>query len=80
MKAGCHFGTDLPIERYDYEGKSICHMISRQPSVVGVLSAESLNILCKSFPAWKKKMQSLNAFVFDKCERNLKSCDSVIKE
>jgi hypothetical protein len=29
MKAGCHFGTDLPSSRYDYGGKSICHMISR---------------------------------------------------
>jgi hypothetical protein len=42
MKVGSHFGNDLPNDQYNYKNKTICHLVSRQPSVVGVIHPEKL--------------------------------------
>jgi hypothetical protein len=38
MKAGSHFGNDLGEGFYDYGRKRICHLVCRQPTLVGVIS------------------------------------------
>ena len=80
LKVGGHFGTDLPNDQFNYKKKTICHMIATQPSVVGVISQDNLDYLYRSFPEWKKKMQSLNEHTLRKCEQNLRKHHQSIKK
>ena len=55
-KMGSHFGNDLPNQAYNYNNKTICHLVARQPSVVGVINKNKLLQIYQSFPAWKTKI------------------------
>jgi len=55
MQVGSHFGNDIG-NKFNYNSKRICHMVSRQPSVIGVISKENLAMLYNSFPEWKDKI------------------------
>lgn len=69
MKVGSHFGNDLPQGAYNYQNKTICHLVARQPSAIGVIRHERLQELYASFPQWKEKVQLLNQLLFTRCER-----------
>lgn len=38
MKAGSHFGNDMQTQNKVYGYKRLCHLVCRQPSVVGIIS------------------------------------------
>lgn len=71
LKVGSHYSLDLSQAKNNYESKTTCHLIAIQPTVIGVLSKEGLNLLYSSYPDWKKKMETLNDFTFEKCQNNL---------
>ena len=54
-------------------------MVARLPTVVGIISSADMNIIYKSFPKWKQKLQSLNMFTFKRCEAILERFDDEIK-
>ena len=56
LKVGSHYSLDLSQGKYNYDYKTSCYMIATQPTVVGVVSQEGLDLLYSSFPEWKKKM------------------------
>lgn len=79
MKSGSHFGTDLSSQPI-YGFKKICHLVSRRPTIVGIISHDNLHLLYNSYPIFKEKLQQLNKFTFEKCERNFDHYDTRIKE
>jgi hypothetical protein len=78
LKVGSHYGNDLPNGLFNYSNKAICHIISRRPCVIGVITHERREELYASFPHWKEKVQQLNAFTFNRCEKHLVKNDTMI--
>jgi len=50
MHVGTHFGNNLPTGIHNYNNTRICHMVARQPTVMGIISIQDISILYKSFP------------------------------
>lgn len=79
VRAGCHFGADFEDDASlskgvgAYNNRRICHLISRQPSVVGIINKQGMETLYLSFPSWKEKVQSINKMMFNIYHTDLKN-------
>lgn len=56
LKIGSHYANDLPNGDFNFCDKAICHIISRQPCAIGVITHDRREELYASFPEWKEKL------------------------